>query len=181
MWTRLGRVGSERRRLRDADGTDTHSRRSVSVGMPEEPEHIAAHGGGGHPPVSRSAAGVSSIRALSPERVQRPPDARHLPRPTSSGCSRDAETWRGAFATTRWTTVNAVPAGPSESQAAQLSPSSAKRYWPPLYAYLRRTGLPPEEAQDLTQGFFARLLEDRLRSGRLIPRAAGSGRFCSRR
>ena len=34
-------------------------------------------------------------------------------------------------------------------------------YWPPLYGYLRGHGHAPEEAQDLTQGFFARLLERR--------------------
>lgn len=32
-------------------------------------------------------------------------------------------------------------------------------YWPPLYAYLRREGHAPERAEDLTQEFFARLLE----------------------
>jgi len=32
-------------------------------------------------------------------------------------------------------------------------------YWYPLYAYVRRRGYSPEDAQDLTQGFFARLLE----------------------
>jgi RNA polymerase sigma-70 factor (ECF subfamily) len=32
-------------------------------------------------------------------------------------------------------------------------------YWPPLYSYLRRRGHDAEDAQDLTQGFFARLLE----------------------
>ena len=38
-------------------------------------------------------------------------------------------------------------------------PNCARRYWPPLYAYLRRRGHKAEDAQDLTQGFFARLLE----------------------
>ena len=32
-------------------------------------------------------------------------------------------------------------------------------YWYPLYAYARRLGHPVPEAQDLTQGFFSRLLE----------------------
>jgi RNA polymerase sigma-70 factor (ECF subfamily) len=32
-------------------------------------------------------------------------------------------------------------------------------YWYPLYAYARRRGCSPEDAQDMTQGFFARLLE----------------------
>jgi RNA polymerase sigma-70 factor (ECF subfamily) len=34
-------------------------------------------------------------------------------------------------------------------------------YWYPLYAYIRRRGQPPEEAQDLTQGFFLHLLENK--------------------
>jgi RNA polymerase sigma-70 factor (ECF subfamily) len=34
-----------------------------------------------------------------------------------------------------------------------------RTYWPPLYAYLRRDGHPPERAEDLTQAFFARLIE----------------------
>lgn len=34
-----------------------------------------------------------------------------------------------------------------------------RHYWPPLYAYIRRQGYAPAEAQDLTQEFFARLIE----------------------
>lgn len=36
-----------------------------------------------------------------------------------------------------------------------------RTYWYPLYAYVRRRGHPPEAAKDLTQGFFADLLERR--------------------
>ena len=35
-----------------------------------------------------------------------------------------------------------------------------RAYWPPLYAYIQRQGYNPEDAQDLTQEFFSRLLED---------------------
>ncbi len=65
---------------------------------------------------------------------------------------------RGTFATTRWTTVNAA-GQTSESQAANALAELCETYWSPLYGYLRRRGYRPEEAQDLTQGFFARLLE----------------------
>ena len=64
----------------------------------------------------------------------------------------------GRFRTTRWTRV--CKAGqldtPSASEAlAEL----CREYWYPLYAFARRRGLSPEDAQDLTQSFFARLLE----------------------
>jgi RNA polymerase sigma factor (sigma-70 family) len=65
---------------------------------------------------------------------------------------------RAGFATTRWTIVNAVRQT-SQSQAANALAELCEGYWPPLYAFLRRRGYRPEEAQDLTQGFFARLLE----------------------
>jgi tRNA A-37 threonylcarbamoyl transferase component Bud32 len=49
-------------------------RRGVTVGMPEDADHVTAHGGGDHPPVSRCVQAFFD-RALSPDRVQRPPDA----------------------------------------------------------------------------------------------------------
>ena len=83
---------------------------------------------------------------------------------------------RGEFATTRWTTVNAVR-HVSASQAANALAELCEVYWLPLYGYLRRRGYRPEEAQDLTQGFFARLLEtDSIRTA--DPARGGSGRFC---
>jgi RNA polymerase sigma-70 factor (ECF subfamily) len=48
-------------------------------------------------------------------------------------------------------------------------------YWPPLYAYLRRRGYSVEDAQDLTQGYFSRLLE----KGYLEHADAARGRFRS--
>ncbi len=65
---------------------------------------------------------------------------------------------RARFATTRWSVV--VAAGNEESPAARAALSTlCETYWPPLYAFLRRRGYPAAEAQDLTQEFFATLLE----------------------
>ena len=62
------------------------------------------------------------------------------------------------FATTRWSIVNAAAHG-SERKTAEALAELCQIYWPPLYGYLRRRGHAPEDAQDLTQGFFARFLE----------------------
>lgn len=64
-----------------------------------------------------------------------------------------------AFATTHWSVVLAAQ---EQSAAAQEALETLCRtYWWPLYGFVRRQGYGPEEAQDLTQGFFARLLERR--------------------
>lgn len=62
-----------------------------------------------------------------------------------------------AFVTTRWTLV--IRAGDHESPAAQEALQTlCQTYWYPLYAYLRRKGHPPANAEDLVQGLFAQLL-----------------------
>jgi len=66
---------------------------------------------------------------------------------------------RGRFITTRWTLVAAAGADSSDPQRRQALEDLCQTYWPPLYAFLRRRGHTPEDAQDLTQGFFARILE----------------------
>lgn len=64
-----------------------------------------------------------------------------------------------AFTTTHWSVVLTAQ---SESPTAQEALEKLCRtYWWPLYGYVRRQGYSPEEAQDLTQGFFALLLERR--------------------
>ena len=61
------------------------------------------------------------------------------------------------FATTHWSVV--LQARRQESpQAAQALEQLCRTYWYPLYAYVRRKGYGPTDAQDLTQEFFARLL-----------------------
>jgi DNA-directed RNA polymerase specialized sigma24 family protein len=64
----------------------------------------------------------------------------------------------GIFATTHWTVVLAAGRG-SSRQADVALEELCRTYWYPLYAYVRRQGHSREDAQDLTQGFFARLLE----------------------
>ena len=63
----------------------------------------------------------------------------------------------GLFATTHWSVV--LAAGQVESPQAQAALETlCCNYWYPLYAYVRRKGYSPEDAQDLTQEFFARFL-----------------------
>ena len=64
----------------------------------------------------------------------------------------------GRFATTKWSLVGAAGAG-SDTRAREALAALCQIYWPPLYSYLRRHGHDREEAEDLVQGFFARLLE----------------------
>ena len=62
------------------------------------------------------------------------------------------------FPVTQWTMVVAAGATPSPESAAALERLCGS-YWYPLYAYVRRCGHSPADAEDLTQEFFARLLE----------------------
>jgi len=65
----------------------------------------------------------------------------------------------GAFVTTQWSVVlTAQGRSPAADEALE---KLCRTYWWPLYGFVRRNGYKPEEAQDLTQGFFAMLLERR--------------------
>jgi RNA polymerase sigma-70 factor (ECF subfamily) len=69
----------------------------------------------------------------------------------------NSEADRAVFATTHWSVV--VEAGQEDSpRASEAISHLCETYWYPLYAYVRRQGHPPHDAQDLTQEFFARLL-----------------------
>jgi RNA polymerase sigma-70 factor (ECF subfamily) len=74
----------------------------------------------------------------------------------------EAERRDELFASTRWTMV--LEAGNSMTISAHALGALSelcKIYWRPLYAFLRKQGYRPEDAQDLTQGFFAHLIETR--------------------
>src|SRR5204862_7304911 len=60
---------------------------------------------------------------------------------------------------THWSVV--LTAQGSSPAADEALEKLCRSYWRPLYGFLRRRGYNPEEAQDLTQGFFALLLERR--------------------
>lgn len=65
---------------------------------------------------------------------------------------------RAVFHTTRWSVVLAAQ-GKSSKDARQSLETLCNQYWAPLYAYVRHRGHAEHDAQDLTQAFFARLLE----------------------
>ena len=65
---------------------------------------------------------------------------------------------RSVFVTTHWSVVLTAARNDTTRARAALE-NLCQTYWHPLYAYVRRRGYSPEDAQDLTQEFFARLLE----------------------
>ena len=78
-----------------------------------------------------------------------------MPRPSNAANDSSDPRW---FATTHWSVV--LSAGQEDSpRASEALEKLCRSYWPPLYGYVRRWGRGPEEAQDLTQAFFAKLLQ----------------------
>src|SRR5882672_3075519 len=78
------------------------------------------------------------------------------------------------FLTTRWSLV--LEAGkPSNETSRRALSELCETYWYPLYAFVRRRGYRREDAQDLTQAFFARLLEKQV----VVAADPARGRFRS--
>ena len=65
--------------------------------------------------------------------------------------------WGDAFPSTHWSIVFQGPG--EESATRRMLERLCGRYWYPMYAYLRKRGYSSHDAQDFTQGFFAKLLE----------------------
>ena len=80
---------------------------------------------------------------------------------TSSSNSGGGRTFPGAaqFGQTQWSVVLAAAGKRDVALAEQSLEKLCRVYWLPLYTYIRRQGESPHDAQDLTQEFFARLLE----------------------
>jgi hypothetical protein len=83
----------------------------------------------------------------------------------------------GQFAVTRWSVV--LAAGSSDStHARDALETLCRAFWHPIYAFVRRQGHSPQDAQDLTQEFFARLLQKNYLGGADRTKD-GSARSCS--
>jgi len=64
------------------------------------------------------------------------------------------------FATTQWSLVRAArPDAESQTRAGEALEELCRVYWYPLYAFVRSRGYSADDAQDLTQAFFARIIE----------------------
>jgi RNA polymerase sigma-70 factor (ECF subfamily) len=67
---------------------------------------------------------------------------------------------RRQFATTHWSLVGAArPGEVSQTRAREALEELCRTYWYPLYAFVRSRGYSADDAQDLTQAFFARIIE----------------------
>lgn len=95
-----------------------------------------------------------------------------IPGKLSQKCCMQGSSGNLAFVTTHWSVVQAAGAADPAPANAALE-SLCRTYWKPIYAFIRRFGHSPEQAEDLTQDFFRRLLE-RNYPGKADPR---KGRF----
>ena len=75
--------------------------------------------------------------------------------------SQSDRTHLSPFPTTRWTLIRRVQKG-GEAEAATAMNEICRQYWYPIYAFARRAGRGPHDAQDITQGFFCHVLERNL-------------------
>jgi RNA polymerase sigma-70 factor (ECF subfamily) len=79
--------------------------------------------------------------------------------PVDPDLAADHDQVRAKFSTTRWTMI--VAAGLKSDERAHVAMEDlCQVYWYPLYAHVRRRGYTKEDAEDLTQSFFMRLLEN---------------------
>src|SRR5215218_460384 len=153
----MGHLGAQRHRLRDADRQASISRTDRS-GIRRElrrrRRHHAVYAANGAAGLCRPALQSCTV----PQSCGTPTGRRRLPLRHRTGARVTAPRRPSRFATTRWTIVNAA-ARPADERASAALTQLCEIYWPPLYGYLRGRGYSAEQAQDLTQGFFLRVLE----------------------
>ncbi|HEY1082892.1 MAG TPA: sigma-70 family RNA polymerase sigma factor [Prosthecobacter sp.] len=71
-------------------------------------------------------------------------------------------THHGAFPRTRWSVVLELRKGENQGQGRLALNELCRIYWRPIYSYARYQGLPPADAEDVTQSFFSFALEKEL-------------------
>jgi RNA polymerase sigma-70 factor (ECF subfamily) len=87
------------------------------------------------------------------------PSQRDLLESSAKDSATGGQKWAMAFSTTHWSVVlDAQTESPTAQEALE---KLCQIYWPPIYSFVQRKGVDPEEAKDLTQEFFADLLEHR--------------------
>src|SRR6266404_5327472 len=76
---------------------------------------------------------------------------------TSLSATSPASAGGAMFTTTHWSVVPGAQGGsPGAHEALE---NLCRTYWRPIYGFVRRQGTDPEEAKDITQGFFVLILE----------------------
>ena len=79
--------------------------------------------------------------------------------PTATNSAIAGQKWARSFTTTHWSVVlEAQTESPTAQEALE---KLCQIYWPPIYSFVQTKGVDPEEAKDITQEFFADLLEHR--------------------
>src|SRR5262249_3638881 len=109
---------------------------------------------------SAASCGLSSTRSIRCSSAEQRTATRRRTNLCMSipPASRDASDAADRFHTTHWSLVAAAQDRASPEAQRALT-ELCEVYWYPLYAFIRRSGHGSEEARDLTQEFFARLLE----------------------
>ena len=85
-------------------------------------------------------------------------------------------TRNGRFRTTQWTQVLEACENGEETQGRRAFSGLCLNHWYPLYGYVRRKGKQPADAEDLTQGFLAQLLEKKRLADAGVHRSKGKFR-----
>jgi RNA polymerase sigma-70 factor (ECF subfamily) len=80
-----------------------------------------------------------------------------MPHISAHNSSTPGSSW---FATTHWSLVVSAGRDINQERGREAMESLCSSYWLPLYSYVRRRGFSAEDAQDLTQEFFARMLQN---------------------
>lgn len=92
--------------------------------------------------------------------LEAPVSAAYLPFRMRARVTKGAGSGHGPFATTQWSIV--LAAGHADTPASRQALERLYAiYWYPLYAFVRRSGFNPTDAEDLTQAFFVRLIDKR--------------------